>query len=54
MNCTICIEQRESKNIKLHIYETDDYRIATAIENLLHNMECVTYNDLSHKEARKI
>ena len=54
MNCTIMIEQREGKKIKLHAYETDDYRIATAIENLLHNMECVTYNDLSNKEVRKI
>ena len=54
MNCTIMIEQREGKKIQLHAYETDDYRIATAIENLLHNMECVTYYDLSNKEARKI
>ena len=54
MNCTIMIEQRKGKKINLHSYETDDYRIATAIENLLHNMECVTYCDFSNKEARKI
>lgn len=54
MNCTIMIEQKEGKKIKLHGYETDDYRIATAIENLLHNMECVKYTDFSNKEARKI
>lgn len=54
MNCTIMIEQKKDKKIKLHGYETDDYRIATAIENLLHNMECVKYTDFSNNEARKI
>lgn len=54
MNCTITVEQGEGKKIKRRRYETDDYRIAVAIENLLLNMECVKYTDFSNKEVRKI
>ena len=39
-NCTILIERIEGKEITHTAFRTDDYRVAIAIENLLHNMEC--------------
>lgn len=39
-NCTILIERVEGKEITHTTFSTDDYRVAIAIENLLHNMEC--------------
>ena len=38
MNCTIVVEQKDSNKITTAIYTLDDYRVATAICNLLDNV----------------
>ena len=43
-NCTILVEQKNGKKIKQKIFSFDDYRVATAIENLLCNIEYVSVN----------
>lgn len=37
-NCTILIEQSEGNKVKSSVYRTDDYRIATALCNILNNV----------------
>lgn len=41
MNCTIVVEQKDSNKITTAIYTLDDYRVATAICNILDNVENV-------------
>lgn len=45
MNCTIVVEQKESDNninkVTTAIYTLNDYRVATAICNILDNVENV-------------
>ena len=38
-NCTIVIEQRKNNKVNTSIFKFDDYRIATAIDNLLLNID---------------
>lgn len=44
MNCTIIVEQKDSNKITTAIYTLDDYRIATAICNILDNVESTAKN----------
>ena len=37
-NCVIAIEQRKGKSIHTRVYKLNDYRIATAICNILDNV----------------
>lgn len=41
MNCTIIVEQKDSNKITTAIYTLDDYRVATAVCNILDNVEHV-------------
>ena len=54
-NCTIVIEQIEGTKCKQEVFSLDDYRIATAISNLLHNMEhvhsAIDHYDIDQKEG---
>ena len=43
-NCTIIIEQKNAGEIRQSMFQFDDYRVATALENILCNV-----NDVSHK-----
>lgn len=38
-NCQIVVKQKDGNNIKAVMFEFDDYRVATAINNLLCNIE---------------
>ncbi len=40
-NCQIVVKQKDGKNIKAYLFEFDDYRVATAISNLLFNINNV-------------
>lgn len=42
-NCTIVIEQIEGTKCTQEVFSFDDYRVATAISNLLHNIENVKF-----------
>ena len=45
MNCTITITQTMGRHVSIHTYKLDDYRVATAICNILSNVrytECYT------------
>ena len=53
MNCTIVIEQKMQGRIKQSLFSFDDYRVATAIENLLCNMEHTEVNFSEYKEGIK-
>lgn len=37
-NCVIAIEQRKGKSLHTRVYKLNDYRIATAICNILDNV----------------
>lgn len=41
-NCQIRITRRESDGITDTVFEFDDYRIAVAVENILHNVNYMT------------
>lgn len=53
MNCTIVIEQKEGKKIKQNIFSFDDYRVATAISNLLLNINDMKFNYSEYQEGDK-
>lgn len=38
-NCQIVVKQKEGDKIKAYLFDFDDYRVATAINNLLCNIE---------------
>ena len=48
-NCSIVITQTEKGKVKTEVFNFDDYRIATAIANLLHNMSFVYYSKYTQK-----
>ena len=50
-NCTIIVEQKLGDTIKQSMFSFDDYRVATAISNLLCNINDVTINTTSYKET---
>ena len=41
MNCTIVVEQKDGDKITTAIYTLDDYRVATAIQNIMDNVSNV-------------
>lgn len=43
-NCQIMVKQKDGNNIKATMFDFDDYRVATAICNLLCNIENVNVN----------
>lgn len=47
-NCQIVVKQKEGDNTTVHLFEFDDYRVATAVCNLLWNIinVNVSYYDL--------
>ena len=53
MNCTIVIEQKAQGRIKQSLFSFDDFRVATAIENLLCNMEHTEVRFSEYKEGDK-
>ena len=53
MNCTIVIEQKTEGRIKQSLFSFDDYRVATAIANLLCNIEGVKSEHSSYKTTLK-
>ena len=53
MNCTIVIEQKEGARITQDLFAFDDYRVATAIANLLCNIEGVKSEHSSYKTTLK-
>lgn len=40
-NCQIVVKQKDGDNINAYLFDFDDYRVATAICNLLCNIENV-------------
>lgn len=38
-NCQIVVKQKDGDKIKAYLFDFDDYRVATAINNLLCNIE---------------
>ena len=50
-NCTIVIEQKLGDKIKQSIFKFDDYRVATAIDNLLCNIEHVEHDFSEYKKG---
>lgn len=52
MNCTIIVEQKDSYKMTTNIYTLDDYRVATAICNILDNVENVN-KDYSVRKAEQ-
>lgn len=44
MNCRIVVIQKDGDNDKEYLFDFDDYRVATAICNLLCNIENVNVN----------
>ena len=53
MNCTIVIEEKAQGRIKQSLFSFDDYRVATAIENILCNMEHTEVKFSEYKEGSK-
>lgn len=51
-NCTILIERIEGKEITHTSFQTDDYRVAVAVENLLHNTECCKGEVIKYKKGQ--
>ena len=45
-NCRIIIEQNEGDERNTNVYELDDYRVATAICNILDNVAEVDRNNI--------
>lgn len=41
-NCELTITQRTDKHVETTTFEFEDYRIAIAVKNLLHNMNFVS------------
>lgn len=41
-NCELTITQRTDKQVETTTFEFEDYRIAIAVKNLLHNMNFVS------------
>ena len=57
-NCTITIEQKQGDHVTTCIYKLNDYRVATAICNILDNVAEVDSNNIPEmnfikKEYRK-
>lgn len=50
-NCTVVVERKEGDTIKQTIFSFDDYRVAIAIENLLHEMRYVKSEYAKYKEG---
>lgn len=50
-NCTVVIEQKEGGKIRQTIFSFDDYRVATAISNLLCNINEVRMMTSEYKEG---
>ena len=53
MNCTIVIEQKEGTKITQDLFAFDDYRVATAIANILCNIEGATHEHSKYKTELK-